>query len=126
MEKEKYSVIFYKDKRGREPIVEYIRELDNTKGKDVRIKLRKIRNCIKLLKEYGTTVGEPYMKHLVGEIWELRSLKDRILFATYDKDSFILLHHFRKETQKTPIGEILQAKRNYLDYKRRNQNEEKQ
>ena len=100
LEKKKYSIIFYKDKRGRQPIVEYIRELDNTKTKDARIKLKKIRTCIELLEKHGTSVGEPYMKHLAGEIWELRPLKDRILFAAYNEGSFVLLHHFRKETQK--------------------------
>ncbi len=30
--------------------------------------------------EHGTAAGEPYVKHLDGEIWELRPLRDRILF----------------------------------------------
>ncbi len=34
---------------------------------------------IKALKEYGLQLKEPYIKHLDGEIWELRPLRDRIL-----------------------------------------------
>ena len=123
MEKGKYSVIFYKDKRGRVPIADYMDELAKTSHKDARIKYRKVRSCIQLLRVHGTSIGKPYVKHLVGEIWELRPLKDRILFAAYDGNCFILLHYFRKETQKTPIREILQAKRNFKDYKERTQNE---
>ena len=123
MEKEKYSVIFYKDRRGRQPIAEYLAELVNTKSKDARIKFNKIEDYIRVLKIRGISAREPFIKHLKDEIWELRPLKDRILFAAFDGKSFILLHYFRKETQKTPIREILQAKRNYSDFKRRNQNE---
>ena len=46
------------------------------------------------------------MKHLEGDIWELRPLRDRILFAAWVGDSFVLLHHFVKKTQKTPQREI--------------------
>ena len=46
-------------------------------------------------------IGEPFIKHLEGDIWELRPLRDRILFAAWLDDGFILLHHFVKKTQKT-------------------------
>ncbi len=71
------------------------------------------------MSEYGTTVGEPYIKHLDGDIWELRSLRDRILFAAWDGKSFVLLHQFMKQTQKTPTREIEKAKRNLKDYDER-------
>ena len=34
-----------------------------------------------MLEELGTRVGEPVTKHLDGEIWELRPLKNRFLYA---------------------------------------------
>jgi len=36
-----------------------------------------------MLKNRGTMIGEPFIKHLEGEIWELRPLRDRILFAAW-------------------------------------------
>lgn len=63
----------------------------------------------------GTRAGEPYVKHLDGDIWELRPLRDRILFAGWVDGRFILLHHFVKGTQKTPGREIEQARRNLAD-----------
>ena len=65
-----------------------------------------------MLAENGTRAGRPYVKHLDDEIWELRPLADRILFAAWVEDKIILLHHFVKKTQKTPPQEIKQAKRN--------------
>ena len=64
--------------------------------------------------------GEPYMKHLEDEIWELRPLRNRILFFAYDGKTFILLSHFIKKTQKTPRKEIETAKKLLSDYKERN------
>lgn len=114
-----FKIIFYKDRRGKRPVAEYIRELSKKNDKDSRIKLDKINDYMQTLREAGATAGEPYMKHLDGEIWELRPLRDRILFAAWDGKAFILLHHFVKKTQKTPPQEIKQAKRNLEDFKKR-------
>lgn len=43
---------------------------------------------------------------LDGEIWELRPIRDRILFARLMDGRFVLLHQFMKKTQKTPKREI--------------------
>lgn len=51
-----------------------------------------------------------------GDIWELRPLKNRILFAFWHKDTFILLHQFEKKTPKTPKRELEKAKINYFDF----------
>ena len=64
-------------------------------------------------------MGYPYLKHLDGDIWELRPLRDRILFAYWNNNSFIILSHFFKQTQKTPKREIERAKRYLEDYKKR-------
>jgi phage-related protein len=99
--------------------LQYLRELKAKTDKDSRIKSSKLNDYIQHLSEYGTQAGEPYVKHLDGEIWELRPLRDRILFAAWDGNSFILLHHFMKKTQKTPEREIKQAKRELADMRDR-------
>jgi phage-related protein len=111
-----YEVVFYKDKNGKEPVNEYLQDLAQRKGKDSRIKLNKIQDYIEALRVYGTTAGEPYMKHLESEIWELRPLRDRILFAAWTGNRFVLLHQFMKKTQKTPSREIERARNNLADY----------
>ena len=107
-----HKIHFYKDKNGNEPVGEYIAKLARKKDKDSRIKLNKIRDYIKVLSEYGTQAGEPYIKHLDGEIWELRPLRDRIFFVGWINGSYVLLHHFMKKTQKTPLREIEKVKEN--------------
>ena len=110
-----YEIHFYKDRSGKEPVADYLKELAAKTDKDSRIKRDKFNDYIEMLSVYGTLAGEPYIKHLSGDIWELRPLRDRVLFAAWVNGGFILLHHFMKKTQKTPIREILKAKRELAD-----------
>ncbi|MCD7725175.1 MAG: type II toxin-antitoxin system RelE/ParE family toxin [Clostridiales bacterium] len=96
-------------------------EEKSAKSKDARIKHYKIDQYIGILMECETAAGEPYIKHLDEEIWELRPLRDRILFFGWDGSSFILLSHFMKNTKKTPKREIEKAKRLMEDFKERSQ-----
>lgn len=114
-----YNIYFYKDRKGNQPVADYLNDLIKHDNKDSRIKANNIRDYVKALSIYGTTIGEPYLKHLDGEIWELRPLRDRILFAAWINNSFILLHAFMKKTQKTPKAEIEKAKRELEDIKQR-------
>ncbi|MDR1205979.1 MAG: type II toxin-antitoxin system RelE/ParE family toxin [Peptococcaceae bacterium] len=117
-----YNVIFYSDSKGNEPIADYINELRQKSytDKNARINFSKIVAYIDILYEKGTRAGEPVVKYLDGGIWELRPLDNRILFAYYKDNLFILLHHFTKKTNKTPPRELDQAKRNLADYIERN------
>lgn len=113
-----YKIIFYTDKNGISSIQNYLQLLASKKhkNKDYKIKFTKITAYIDLLSEKGIGLGEPYIKHLDDDIWELRPLRDRILFTYYENNKFILLHYFMKDTQKTPRKEIERAKRNLNDY----------
>ena len=119
-----FEVFFYRDRSGKEPVLEYIEKLTNKTDKDSRINANKILDYIRYLREMGTQVREPYAKRLEGDIWELRPIRNRILYAAWDGKSFILLHHFVKKTTKTPSREIEQAKKNLADYRERNQGNE--
>ena len=77
---------------------------------------------INMLKKHGLQIGQPYIKHLNDEIWELRPLRDRILFAYYENNTFIFLNVFVKQTQKTPRKEIKKAKKLLKDFKKRSDN----
>lgn len=119
-----HDIYFYKDKQGNQPVLDYMRELACHDSKDSRIKLNKLNDYIELLSQHGTRVGQPYIKHLDAEIWELRTLRDRILFVAWLDGSFVLLHHFVKKTQKTPRREIEKAKQELQDLKERGLSDE--
>ena len=113
-----YKVITYKDCAGNDAIKDYLYELAQKQNtKDARIKLNKIMEYIKQLETYGVAAGKPAIEHITGtDLWELRPLRDRIFFAYWKYNTFILLHHFVKKTQKTPPQEIKQAERNLKDF----------
>ena len=67
-----HAIYFYKDKQGNQPVLDYMRELARRDNKDSRIKLNKLNDYIELLSQHGTRAGQPYIKHLDAEIWELR------------------------------------------------------
>ena len=116
-----YEILVYKDKNEKSEIEEYLFKLQNKKDKDSRIKFNKITSYIDILSKYGTNVGEPYIKHIQNNIWELRPLRDRIFFASWNNNKIILLSIFMKETQKTPKYEMERAERYLEDYIKRSE-----
>ena len=113
-----YEVVFYEDKNGKCEVAEYLHQLreQSVTSKDSKINFNKIVAYIDVLEEMGTRIGEPVTKHLDGEIWELRPLRNRILYAFYQDNKIIVLHHFIKKTRKTPKKEIDRAKQNLKDF----------
>ena len=102
-----YKIIFYKNEKEISELENYINELQRqSKNKNKRIKLNKIVAYIDQLSENGLKLGEPYIKYLESDIWELRPLRDRIFFSCINKDTFILLNYFMKQTQKTHRGKL--------------------
>jgi len=118
-----FEVHFYEDKQGRKPIKELLDTLkvQATTSKNARIQHEKILTYIRSLRLHGTRIGEPVVKHIGDDIWELRPLSHRILFFYWKGNKFILLHHFVKKTRKTPPKEIEQAERNMVDHMERNE-----
>lgn len=116
-----YEIEMYEDKNGYSEVYEYINELNKNNNKDNRIKLKKINMYIELLSKHGLSLTEPYIKKLDKDIWELRPLRDRILFASWCNNKFVLLSVFMKQTQKTPKSEIEKAQRLLEDYKKRSE-----
>lgn len=118
------KIIFYTDNRGESELFNYLRVLELKNDKDSLTKAKKIYSYIENLSRYGVSLGEPIVKYLGNKIWELRPLRHRILFFE-NHDGYVLLSHFIKDTNKTPINEIVKARKRMNDYiNRENKNEE--
>ena len=120
----KYKLDFYRDKNGESEVLNFILALKNVSktNKDARIQYNKMTSYINTLLENGNTLSENYIKHIDEDIWELRPAHNRVLYFCWLGDTFVMLHYFRKKTQKTPAAEIEQAKRERDDYIRRHKN----
>ena len=103
-----FEIIFYDKPDGSEPAMEFILTLDD------KMQARVLRT-IKLLSENGTMFREPYSKHLVDGIFEIRSKVgtniSRVLYFFVVGRKIVLTNGFTKKTQKTPKSEIELAKK---------------
>lgn len=111
-----YEIYFYQDENGNAPVRDFMRELESRTDKASRVTLNQMNHYLDYLSALGTRAGPKIVKHLDGDIWELRPDRNRVLFAAWYRGSFLLLHVFLK---KTPSQEIARAKRELADMKRR-------
>ena len=113
-----FNIDFYETSDGHSDIQEFLDSLrvKAVSVKDARIQYGQIARCIELLQENGTNLPVQIAKHLDEEIWELRPSDNRVLFFYFNEGTYVLLHHFRKKTQKTPPREIARAKSEMKDY----------
>ena len=117
-----YEIIFYEDAHGNCPVEDLISKLDKKaeRNKDARIQLKQIMFQLDLLTESGTRCSNEYVEHIREDIWELRPGNNRILLFGWKNNKIVLLHSFRKTTNKTPIKEIERAEREINDWVNRN------
>ncbi|MDY4799362.1 MAG: type II toxin-antitoxin system RelE/ParE family toxin [Bullifex sp.] len=121
-----YNVEFYETQDGKSQIWEFLEELriKAATSKDARIQHKQASLYIELLQQNGTRLNENITKHLEDGIWELRPGNNRVFYFFFQDNTFVLLHQFRKKTQKTPKREIEKAKRERDDYLFRKENNE--
>jgi len=105
-----YKVVFFRDSKGKAPVLGYIDRLPKKEK-------AKVLKYIDFLREKKGILYEPYSKHIVGKIRELRvdisRNRHRIFYFTFIGKKIILLHAFLKRTNKTPLAEKNRALNNY-------------
>jgi len=96
------EVYFFKLKTGREPVRDWLLELESEDCKRIGFDIKTV--------EFSWPIGMPLCKPLGRGLYEVRSnLTDkkigRIIFCIAD-NKMILLHGFIKKTQTTPTHEL--------------------
>ena len=116
-----FNIEFYSNSKGVSELWDFLEDLREraASNKDARIQHKQIAQYIQLLADNGTRLGEQITKRLEEDIWELRPGNNRVLFFYHKDDTYVLLHQFRKKTQKTPRCEIDKAKSERDDWKSR-------
>ena len=105
---------FYQTETGKEPVREWLLELSEAERKIIGTDLNTA--------EYAWPIGMPVVRKLSSELWEVRSSLNnsiaRVIFTVID-DKMILLHGFKKKSQKTPNTELRTAIQRLKVLKRR-------
>ncbi len=77
-----------------------------------------------VLEAFGTALSAPYVRHLIGKIWELRTtgrVQHRVLYVSASGQRLVLLHAFTIKTPTMPRRELELAERRLTDYQGRDQ-----
>lgn len=101
------TVKFYRSTTGNEPVRDWLKCLSKADktliGEDIKTV------------EFGWPLGMPLVRKLDAKLWEVRSnLTNKEIariFFTVMGDTMVLLHGFKKKTQKTPDNELKIAKK---------------
>lgn len=96
-----WDVVLFETSRGECPVEEFL----NLQQKSAKVK---IGHLFDLLTKHGHMLGVPHAKRLMPDLYELRvrGKEELRIFYTFRKKEVILLHAFKKQTQKTPHKEI--------------------
>lgn len=99
------EVVFYRELSGREPVRDWLRDLDRQAKKIIGADIKTV--------QFGWPLGLPLVRSLGGGLWEVRShlpnTTARVIF-TIARSRMILLHGFIKKTRATPKSELDLAK----------------
>lgn len=99
------DIYFYKTELGNEPVREWLQQLSGADKKRIGEDMKTV--------QFGWPLGMPLVKHLDGDIWEVRiALSKRIARVLFvlDTNSMVLIHGFIKKQQKTLKADLDLAK----------------
>lgn len=110
MQQEEWQLEFYVDSRGHSPVTEFLDTLDN--------KTRaRFRWSMEQLRVRNVHAREPLVKHLEGDLWELREESRteiyRVVYLFFTGRRIVFLHGFQKKSQRTPRRELETARQRY-------------
>lgn len=112
-ESDDWSVGFYAEARGREPVKDFLLSLDDKT-------VARFQWAIEQVRLRNVLAPEPLVRHLDGKLWELRRESNtnifRLIYAIVPGRKILFLHGFQKKTQRTPRTELETAQSRLDDY----------
>ena len=103
------TIKYFIDKNNENPVRDFLNENKLIKNKAF--------NIFSNIEKYGLISVIPHIKKMSGlPFWEIRILgkdKARIIYVSKIKDEILLLHAFKKKSQKTPLKDINIALKRY-------------
>ena len=116
---ERWKVTYWESSLGEKPVEKFIGSLE-VRARDKTVK------TLELLEEFGTQIGLPHAKKVVGtRLWELRIVgldSIRLFYIAIVNKQFLLLHGYKKKDQKIQRKELKIALARLKEYQARNKN----
>ena len=102
------KVAFYSKNSKEVPVLEFIRSLEMKERS-------KILACLKSIEEMGTDSPRVLFRQIQGKLWEIKIQAQkssyRIFYVCISLKGMVLLHAYKKQSQKAPNKEIIIAEK---------------
>jgi phage-related protein len=108
----KYELVFYEDAEGYSEVAEFLKKLGTSIKKNDASLLKKIIHQFNMLEILGHELNEPQSKRLKGydlPIMALRPMPERVFYASWSGNKYVILHHYTKKQNKTNPKEVSKA-----------------
>ena len=109
------DVVFYETEMENQPCRDFLLELDKEDRQEVGADIFSVQK--------GFPLGLPLCKKIMNDLWEIRSnIADGIcrVFFTVSDNTIVLLHGYKKKSQKIPLEEMKIVKSRLSDFKEHN------
>ena len=103
------NVVYYVDKRGNNPVADFIKSLPPDESEKCHDYIAYLRNC-------GEEIRRPIGDYIGNKLYELRPKQSRVLYFFMLKNYAVLVHAFRKDSSAIPKREIRTALDNMHDF----------
>jgi len=97
------KIIYFQKANGKVPVIDFINSLEK---KDE----AKIKSCLADIEEDGFDTSKVSFRQIKGKLWEIKiRIKNggcRIFYVMLKNNTMILLHAYKKKSQKAPKKEL--------------------
>lgn len=106
------KIFFYKTHNGRTPIEDFIFDLPKSDQAKILASLANV-------EELGLSCPRVQFRQIRGKLWEIKiratDSSYRIFYVMINNDKMVLLHLYKKQSQKAPTKEIEIAERRMME-----------
>lgn len=102
------KIVFYKTVRNKELVREFVHSLEKKER-------AKILGCLRNIEDLGFYCPRVQFRQIKDKLWEIKieaaNSSYRVFYAAIRSDLLVLLHIYKKQSQKAPLKEIMIAKK---------------
>ena len=92
------KVTFYTVASGRSPVWDYLKGVEKEER-------ARVLESLKQIEDFGLGALKTKFRQIEGKLWEIKITAHRIFYVMLTREEMILLHAYKKQSQKLPLKE---------------------